>query len=146
MTTADAALVRRKLRVIARDVRALAAIARTPLDAYLGDFLLRKATERLLQEAVEACIDINTHVARASRQGPPEDNHAGFELLARLGVLPRALADEVKPAAGLRNIIVHEYETLDDAVVLESAADAARLLPRYVAAVEQYLSRDETHR
>lgn len=143
MTRPDRAVVRRKLVVIVRNLRELEDLARTPLDAYLADLRTRKLTERFLQEAIEAAIDINRHLARVTGGRPVDDNHASFLRLAELGVLPRDLAAGLVRAAGLRNHIVHGYDTLDDAIVLKSAASAVETLPRYVAAVEQYLSRGE---
>lgn len=145
MTPPDRAVVRRKLALIVRNLRELEDLARTPLDAYLADLRTRKLTERFLQEAIEAAIDVNRHLARVAGGRPVDDNHASFVRMAELGVLPRDLAVGLVRAAGLRNHLVHEYDTLDDAVVLESAAMAVERLPRYVAAVEAYLSRGETH-
>ena len=58
-----------------------------------------------------------------------------------MGVLPPELAAALAPAAGLRNRLVHEYDDLDDAVVLAAVAEAGRLFPRYVAAVEAVVGR-----
>lgn len=145
MSPPDRAVVRRKLAVIVRNLRELEDLARTPLAAYLADLRTRKLTERFLQEAIEAAIDINRHLVRVSGGRPVDDNHASFLRMADVGVLPRDLATGLVRAAGLRNHLVHEYDTLDDTLVLESAGMAVERLPLYVAAVEDYLSRGETH-
>ncbi|HSW09820.1 MAG TPA: HepT-like ribonuclease domain-containing protein [Bacillota bacterium] len=45
------------------------------------------------------------------------------------------------PSTGERNIIVHEYETIDDAIVHESVGQTLDLYRKYVAAVLEYLER-----
>ncbi len=64
MTELDRALVRRKLAAIARNLADLAPIEALTLPQYLEDRLRRKAVERLLQEVVEAGVDVNLHVLR----------------------------------------------------------------------------------
>ena len=63
----------------------------------------------------------------------------GFVKLGDLGVLPRELALALAPSAGLRNRLVHEYESLDDAKVLASIGALLAQYPSYVQAVESYL-------
>lgn len=71
----------------------------------------------------------------------PDEYYGGFVKLGELGVLSRELADSLAPSAGLRNRLVHEYAGLDDAKVLASIAVMLDLYPRYIQAVEAYLSK-----
>lgn len=43
----------------------------------------------------------------------------------------------------LRNGLVHEYDTIVDALVLDGARKAQTLFPKYVAAIEAYLKKKE---
>lgn len=141
MTAPDRALVRRKLATIMRNLGDLATVARLDLSAYRADRFRQKGTERLLQETIEAAVDVNMHLARAAGVPAPNDYYGSFVLLGELGVVPPELAAALAPAAGLRNRLVHEYDDLDDAVVLAAVAEAGRLFPRYVAAVEAAVGR-----
>ena len=47
------------------------------------------------------------------------------------------------PSAGLRNRLVHEYEVIDDAVVIKAVRLAQDLYPQYVAAIERHLTSKE---
>lgn len=60
--------------------------------------------------------------------------------MADRGVLTRELADALAPSAGLRNRLVHEYDAIADAIVLDAVRKAQALYPRYVVAIERYLS------
>ena len=57
MSPLDAAIIRRKLQRITASLDGLRPIARLSLEEYRARFYERKATERLLQEAIEAALD-----------------------------------------------------------------------------------------
>lgn len=140
MTELDADLVRRKLAAITRNLGDLGTVEGLSLTEYRADRFRRKGTERLLQETVEAAVDVNLHLLRARQVATPTDYYASFIELGRHGVVPTALAERLAPAAGLRNRLVHEYDVIDDAIVLNAVGEAGRQFAAYVAAVEAYLS------
>lgn len=141
MSPVDAAIIRRKLGHIAAALDGLRPIGRLGIDDYRARFYERKAAERLLQEAIEAALDINAHLIAELGGEIPEEYYGGFLKMADLGLLPPELARSLAPSAGLRNRLVHEYETLDDAKVLASIGTLLDLYPRYVQAVEAYLAK-----
>jgi uncharacterized protein YutE (UPF0331/DUF86 family) len=137
----DAAVIRRKLGHIADALSALGPLTRLKLDEYRKRLYERKAAERLLQEAIEAALDINAHIIAEHGAALPEDYYGGFIALGRLEVVPEDFARELAPSAGLRNRLVHEYETIDDAKVFESIGTMLELYPRYIEAIESFLIR-----
>lgn len=139
MTELDAALVRRKLARIARNLEDLEAVEGVSLAEYRGDRFRKKGAERLLQEAIDAAVDANLHLLRVAGASTPPDYYESFLALGRAEVIPDELAERLAPAAGLRNRLVHEYDELDDEKVLEAVATARRDLGEYVAAVEGHL-------
>ena len=139
MSPRDPAVLRRKLAIIVENLKILEPIADLTPDRYQTDVFTRKGTERLLQEMIEAAIDVNTHVLVQEGHGAPDDYHPGFLRLTDHGILPQELAQALAPSAGLRNRLVHEYEGIVDAIVLDAVRKAQRLFPQYVAAIERYL-------
>jgi uncharacterized protein YutE (UPF0331/DUF86 family) len=140
MTALDAALVRRKLALISRNLDDLATVDGLPLDAYVADRFRRKGTERLLQETVEAAVDINLHIARSEGAPASPDYYGSFLEAGRRGIIPPALAERLAPATGLRNRIVHEYDAIDDEIVLDAVSDAVRDFGEFVADLEAWLA------
>src|SRR5713101_6421506 len=118
---------------------ALRPLARLSLDEYRARLYERKAAERLLQEAIEAALDVNAHVIAEAGAAVPDDYYGGFVKLGDLGVLARDLALSLAPSAGLRNRLVHEYEGLDDGKVLASIRVLLDLYPRYIQGIERHL-------
>ena len=141
MTPVDAAVIRRKLGRMTESLVALRPLARLTLDEYRQRLYERKAAERLLQETIEAALDINAHLIAEHGRAVPDDYYGGFLALVELEVLPEELARQLAPAAGLRTRLVHEYETLDDAKVLAAIGTMLELFPRFVQATEAFLSK-----
>lgn len=141
MTPVDAAVIRRKLRRIRSNLDTLAGVV-VDVDehGYSRNEILRRAVERLLQETIDAAVDVNNHLLRGSDRAPAEDYYGSFIDLGRAGILDEALVRELAPAAGLRNRIVHEYEELDHPRILAAAREAPDRLRAYIAAVEAYLT------
>lgn len=139
MTELDAALVRRKLDRIVTNLEHLGTIRDLSLEEYRSDRFRRKGVERMLQESVEAAVDVNSHLLRATGADPPTDYYESFIGVGRAGILELSLAEALAPSAGLRNRLVHEYDEIEDGIVLESVGEALRLFPRYVSAIETTL-------
>lgn len=141
MNPVDAAIIRRKLAHIAASLDGLRPISRLSLEEYRARFYERKAAERLIQEAIEAALDVNAHLIAELGSEIPEDYYGGFLKMSELGIASLELARSLAPSAGLRNRLVHEYESIEDAKVLGSIGTILELYPRYVQAVEAYLTK-----
>lgn len=59
--------------------------------------------------------------------GPPADNGDSMTLLGRHHVLDAELAASMRRAVGFRNVLVHEYVAVDDAVVVSRLQDLSDL-------------------
>ncbi len=140
MTELDAQLARRKLATITRSLDLLAAVEGLSLAEYRADLFRQKGVERLLQEVVEAAVDTNLHLLRAAGAPAPGDYYQSFLDVGRQGIIPAMLAQTLAPAAGLRNRLVHEYDVIDDAIVLDAAGRARRDFAAYVTAIERYVA------
>lgn len=140
MTPVEKEIIRRKLAIIVENLRVLEPINKMKKDEYTRDVYRRKATERLLQELIEAAIDINTHVIVETGNQAPDDYYESFVKLGILGILQIELAEKLAPSAGLRNRLVHEYDVLQDSLVLDAVRMAEDLYPEYVKEMEDYLS------
>jgi uncharacterized protein YutE (UPF0331/DUF86 family) len=109
----DPEVVRRRLREIDRRVSALRAIATGHRDGFVTDLDLQATTERHLQVAIQAAIDVALHVLADETAETPSDYGSAFTLLAAASVLPDELGDRLRAAAGLRNVLVHAYVEVD---------------------------------
>lgn len=62
MSPIEKDIVIRKLGVMVDNLKSLGPILRMSRESFLQDLYMRKAAERLLQELIEAAIDINVHL------------------------------------------------------------------------------------
>jgi uncharacterized protein YutE (UPF0331/DUF86 family) len=77
--------------------------------------------------AIEACVDVAQHICASEGWGPPADNGDAVRLLGEHGVLGSELASSIRKAVGFRNVLVHEYIEVDDAIVVARLADLSDL-------------------
>jgi uncharacterized protein YutE (UPF0331/DUF86 family) len=70
-----------------------------------------------LQRAVQAAIDLATHVVSTESYGTPDSTSDAFTLLERQGVIDSNLAGRLRRMVGFRNIAIHDYQSVDPAIV-----------------------------
>ncbi len=139
MSPVEKEVIRRKIAVIIENLKALEAVKDITIEEYRDDIYKRKATERLLQELIEAAIDINTHIIVQTGNRVPDDYFESFIKAGEYNIIPKYIAGKLAPSAGLRNRLVHEYDLLDHSRILEAVKIAEDLYPRYIKAIEDYL-------
>ena len=139
MSPVEKDIVKKKLSVIVRNLEALIGISRLTRQEYEEDLYRRKAAERLLQELIEAAIDINTHLIVEHGGTVPDTYFESFLELGSLHVTSAELARSLAPSSGLRNRLVHEYDDIDDSIVYESIDQAITLYTEYVWIIKDYI-------
>ncbi|MBE0377372.1 hypothetical protein PPRY_a2491 [Pseudoalteromonas prydzensis ACAM 620] len=71
-----------------------------------------------LQRACEACIDIANILIKYHKLGIPQSARNSFELIANAGLISTDSATALKKMVGLRNIAVHDYQTLNLDIII----------------------------
>jgi uncharacterized protein YutE (UPF0331/DUF86 family) len=66
-----------------------------------------------LLESIQIVIDLSCHLAVHHNLGNAETYSDCIQLLARYDIIDGALEERLMSMAGLRNILVHEYVTVD---------------------------------
>lgn len=111
----DPDLVAKKLALVETYVAELR--REVDLERLPTDVKERRFVEHTLQIAIQACLDVASHVVSDDRLGEPRTNHEMFTLLERAGWLDGQLAGTLRKMVGFRNILVHGYAVVDPAVV-----------------------------
>lgn len=83
------------------------------LDDFLQDAYLRDIVERNLEVAIQCCIDISHRIIVIEQAAKPRDYYEAILRMGELGVLPAAFARQLAPVSGFRNILIHEYLSID---------------------------------
>ncbi len=108
-------------------------------EEYRDNSLYRRSVERLIQLIVDVAVDINTHCIVDSGGSPPSDSYQSFLKGAEIGLYPIEFAEQIAPSTGERNIIVHEYEDINDRLVYESISDVLHWYSEYVEHLKEQL-------
>ena len=135
----EGGLVAKKLALIETYVRELRSLAR-PLEIE-RDVREERFVEHTLQLAIQAALDVASHVASSDRLGEPVTNRQLFELLARNGWLSEALARQLRDMAGFRNVLVHGYAEVDPRIVRDVVENRLGDLLAFVAEIRRRLGR-----
>lgn len=137
--------VRRKLALIAEDLERLTAFRDVSLEALRADEIKLAAVERMLERAIMRAIDVNAHLiaelsdaaGRVSRFSYRDT----FILLADLGVYSKEFAQRIAASAGLRNILVHDYNDADRRIVHAAILTCLRDYREYLERVAEFIDR-----
>ncbi len=70
-----------------------------------------------LQRAVQAVIDLATHIVASEGLGLPDTIKDNFNLLYEGKIIHRELAKKMEGMVGFRNIAVHNYESLNEGIL-----------------------------
>ena len=86
-------------------------------EKYIKSWIYKDAAERNLHRAIEAIIDIGKMLISDKKLKIPESNREVFILLAENDLFPAEYLDLIFKMIGVRNIIVHSYDKIDDSVL-----------------------------
>jgi uncharacterized protein YutE (UPF0331/DUF86 family) len=73
--------------------------------------------EHTLQLAIQAALDVASHIVSDDFLGEPKTNRQLFEILARHGWISEELHQVLRQVVGFRNILVHGYSNVDLEIV-----------------------------
>ena len=88
--------------------------------------------ERLLELLVMTASDIVFHLISAKGESIPASYKAAFLRAGELGLISSGLGKSLALGAGLRNILVHEYEEIDYNLVHQSIPTATRDFANFI--------------
>lgn len=131
----DPALVAKKLASIETCLSDLRRLARP--ESLMSDVREQRFVEHTLQVAIQAALDVASHIVSDRRLGEPRTNRELFDLLERDGWLDPPLTAALRSMAGFRNVLVHGYEEVDLAIVQDILANHLGDLDAFIAAVRR---------
>lgn len=108
----------------------------------LEDLKTLRFAEHTLQLAIQAALDVASHIVSEERLGEPERNRDLFKLLAREGWISADQVDILQKITGFRNILVRGYLEVDPRIVAAIVETGLGDLERFVEAVRTKLVRN----
>lgn len=116
---ADKKRGRTKTDIVTEDLRKLHEIASSinTIGQYRESLIKKDAVERNLQRIADVYIDLGKTLISHLKLRTPGNSRMVFTILAEQGEFPHELVQTAHNLVGLRNIIVHGYDKIDDAMV-----------------------------
>ncbi len=136
---ASRSLIERKLTLLVSYLEELSSLVGDGSGGLPGN-TERRAIERLVQLLVEVATDVNGIIAASKGIRPPATARESFVAVRDAGVLDSRLAERfIASYVGLRNRIVHDYDTLDVGLTVRAAARLLQDAAEYGREVRRYL-------
>lgn len=114
----DKPLILRKLTELDEYLKQMGEFSSVTLEEYSRDWKVQRIVERTLQMMIETCADIANHIISDRGYRTPDNYGDTFRVLHENGVLKNNLFEIMLKMARFRNIVVHQYDKVDEAIVI----------------------------
>jgi uncharacterized protein YutE (UPF0331/DUF86 family) len=106
------------------------------LEDFNNNKIIRRYTERTLQVAIEACLDLANHIISYAGFREPSDNKDCFQVLLENEIISVELADRLKKMAQFRNVVVHDYIRINPEIVYAIVQNNIRDIAAFAQSIE----------
>ncbi len=120
----DRSRLAKQVAIVRDAVARIRAVLPSSAEAFEADRTAREVVILNLFVAIQVCLDLATHWIADEGWDVPQRYGEIFVALADHGVIPRPLALRLVSAAGLRNLVAHQYGVLDWTRVYRTASSS----------------------
>jgi len=114
----DKALILRKFSELEVYLEQIKEYSNITLNKYSSSWKIQRIVERTLQMMIEICVDIAGHIISDKEYRIPKGYADTFKVLYEENILSKELFEAMQNMAKFRNIIVHQYDKIDEAIVV----------------------------
>jgi len=114
----DRALLLRKLAELEEYLKQIRDYANITIEQYSSDWRIQRIVERTLQIMIETCVDIAGHIISDRGYRIPNSYAETFRILYENNKLGKDLFETMEKMAKFRNIVVHNYDEVNSAIVV----------------------------
>lgn len=104
---------------------------------FIGDEKTKLATYKAFQEVVEASMDIVAMICKDLKI-PPKDDYTNIKIL-KTKISFDDIEKTLIEANGLRNRIVHRYNTMDDLLAFKSMKEILPEISKFIEGVKKWI-------
>jgi len=140
----DREIVATRLSKLREALRHLVEIRSKPRQEYLASETDRALSEHYLRLALEAMLDIGSHLIAARGYRKPLQLREIPLVLAENGIIENDLARRLAEATGLRNRLVHGYTDIDYAMLFDALEKDLSDIGIFAVAVGQTVDEDQS--
>ena len=104
---------------------------------------MRDIVERNLEIAAQCCIDISHRIISLEKAQKPQGYYEAIIRMGGLGILPVDFAGKLAPIDSFRNILIHEYLSVDWNEVYNHLRDLKDII-RFAELIREWLRQRAT--
>lgn len=98
-----------------------------------------------LQQAVETCIDIATHIIASINTPRQETAKDAFLLLGKEGIIEENISQRMGKAADFRNRVVHGYNDFDYSILFKDYKEDLQDLKNFASQILSFLEKETSN-
>ncbi|CAG1007673.1 MAG: DUF86 domain-containing protein [Candidatus Methanoperedens sp.] len=132
-------VVNAMIDIIDENIRLIEEIRSQGYDFFSGSFRDIQAAKHSLQEAIEACLDIGSHIIAEKGFRRPEDYREIFRVLEENGIIDHVLSVKLQEMAQFRNLLVHRYGEIDIKRVYIIMSDDLEDIQKFAKSILKYI-------
>lgn len=135
----DSEVISIRLQKLREYLSLLRKLGEKPKKDFVSDPFIYGNGERYLQLAIQCLLDIGSHIVAEQKLGAPAEYRDIFRILGKEGILPNDFALSIAPLAGLRNILVHDYVSIDREALYELIEEKLGDFETFAGFIADYL-------
>ncbi len=135
----DIDAVNAMIDLIEENIKLIEEIRLQGYEAFSGSFRDIQAAKHSLQEAIEACLDIGSHIIAEQGFRRPDDYKEIFRVLEEEGIIDHVLSAKLQEMAQFRNLLVHRYGEIDIKRVYIIMSEDMKDIQEFVKGILKYI-------
>jgi uncharacterized protein YutE (UPF0331/DUF86 family) len=135
----DQALIGRKMAQMETYLGQVKEFSNVSIGAYKKDWRTQRIVERTLQILIELCMDIANHIISDGKMRLLAGYADIFKVLMENRVIDKRLWSGMEKMAKFRNVVVHQYEKVDPAIVVSILHKNLSDFEKYQKAIAKFL-------
>ncbi len=126
--------------LVDENIRLIEEIKAQGYESFSNSFRDIQAAKHSLQEAIEACLDIGSHIIAEKGFRRPEDYKDIFKVLEEERIIDPALSAKLQEMAQFRNLLVHRYARIDAKRIFIIMSEDMKDIQEFAKRILNYIS------
>lgn len=135
----DTNLIRKKLSDLGNNIQTLERLRSYPLTDLQHDREKAWSVEHGLQLSIQIIIDTGNHILAAKGEHEIEDYVDVIDKLGEKNIIPSEFAQAIRGMAGFRNLLIHEYASVDMKKVYNVLQNRLDDFRKFAGYIDMYL-------
>ncbi len=131
--------IKKKLGLLEINIRGLEDKQEVSKEDYLDDRDTRDIVERRFEKAIQASLDIASHIIASGDFREPANYGDLFKILREKDILSGEISERMVEMAGFRNVLAHEYSDIKDERVYDHLHNLNRFR-NFAREINKYIS------